>query len=78
MADMAEMKVSPQEKMANTQGMEVFDVERHRLPEDFVYFRALSGVQSSPLVFAPNRPIVWGPLHSGRYQETLCFRFTFL
>ena len=38
----------------------MFAVERPGLPEDFVYFPALCGVQSSPLVFAPNLPIVWG------------------
>ena len=61
-AVMAEMEVSPQEEMANPQGMKVFAVERHGLPEDFMYFPAPFGVQSSPLVFVPNRPIVWGPL----------------
>ena len=59
---MAEMEVGPQEEMANPQGMIVFAVERPGLPEDFVSFPALCGVQSSPLVFAPNLPIVWGPL----------------
>ena len=57
---MAEMEVSPQEEMANPQGMKVFAVERPGLPEDFVFFPALCGVQSSPLVFAPNLPIVLG------------------
>ena len=33
------------EEMASPQGMEVFVVERHVLPEDFVYFPALCGVQ---------------------------------
>ena len=61
-AVMAEMEVSPQEEMANPQGMKVFTIERPGLPEDFVSFPALCGVQSSPLVFAPNLPIVWGPL----------------
>ena len=61
-AAMAEMEVSPQEKMTNPQGMKVFAVERPGLPEDFVYFPALCGVQSSPLVFAPNLPFVRGPL----------------
>ena len=61
-AVMVEMDVSPQEEMANPQGMKVFAVERPRLPEDFVSFPALCGVQSSPIVFAPNLPIVWGPL----------------
>ena len=59
---MAEMEVSPQEEMANPQGMTVFAVERPGLPEDFVSFPALCGVQSSPLVFVPNRPFVWDPL----------------
>ena len=59
---MAEIEVSPQEEMANPQGMKVFAVERPGLPEDFVSFPALCGVQSSPLVFALNLPIVWGPL----------------
>ena len=59
---MAEMEVSPLEEMANPQGMKVVDVERSELPEDFVSFPALRGVQSSPLVFAPNLPIVRGPL----------------
>ena len=61
-AVMAEMAVSPQEEMANPQGKKVLAVERRGLPEDFVSFPALCGVQSSPLVFVPNRPIVWGPL----------------
>ena len=49
-AAMAEMEVSPQEEMANPQGMQVFAVERPGLPEDFVSVPALGGVQSSPLV----------------------------
>ena len=61
-AAMAEMEVSPQEKMANPQGMKVFAVERPGLPEDYVYFSALCGVQSSSLVFAPNLPFVRGPV----------------
>ena len=55
---MAEIDVSPQEEMANPQGMKVFTVERPGLLEDFMYFPALCGVQSSSLVFVPNRPIV--------------------
>ena len=44
---MAEMEVSPQDEMANPQGMRVFAVERPELLEDFVSFPALCGVQSS-------------------------------
>ena len=61
---MAEMEVSPLEEMANPQGIKVFTVERPGLPEDFASFSALCGVQSSPLIFAPNLPIVWGPLRT--------------
>ena len=59
---MAEMKVSPQEEMANPQGLKVYAVERPGLPEDFMSFPALCGVQSLPLVFAPDLPFVRGPL----------------
>ena len=40
----AEIEISPQEEMANPQGMKVFAIERHGLPEDFVSFRTLCGV----------------------------------
>ena len=69
---MAEMEVSPQEEMANPQGIKVFAVERPGPPEDFVYFPALCEVQSSPLVFAPSLPMVWGPLHSGKHRGKHC------
>ena len=55
---MAEIEVNPQEEMANPQGIKVLAIERYGLLEDFVYFPALCGVQSSPHVFVPNRPIV--------------------
>ena len=62
LAAMAEMKVSPQEELANPQGLKVYAVERPGLPEDFMSFPALCGVQSLPLVFAPDLPFVRGPL----------------
>ena len=68
---MAEMEVSPEEEMANPQGMKVFAVERPGLPEDFVSFPALCGVQSSPLVFDPNLPLL-GVRYSGRYRGRHC------
>ena len=74
---MAEMEVSPLEEMAYPQEMKVFAVERPGLPEDFVYFAALCGVQSSPLVFAPNLPFVRGPLQWYAPGETLNLRFAF-
>ena len=64
-AAMVEIEVSPQEEMANTQGTKAFAVERSGLPEYFVSSPALCGVQSSPLVFAPNLPFVRGSLLQG-------------
>ena len=67
----------PTREMANPQGMKVFTVERPGLPGDFVSFPDLCREQSSPLVFAPNLPIVWGPLQWWASGETLCLRFAF-
>ena len=58
----AEIEVSSQDDMANPQGIKMFAVERHGLPEDFVHFSALCGVQSSPIVFSSNRAFMYGPL----------------
>ena len=69
------MEVGPQEDRANPQGMKVFAVERCGLPQYFVSFRTPCGVQSSPLVFAPNRVFVCGPLQWQAPGATLCFRF---
>ena len=41
----AEVEINSQEEMANPQGTKLFDVERHGLPEDFVYCPAMCGVQ---------------------------------
>ena len=57
---MAEVEVSPQEEMANPQGMKMFAVERPGLPEDFVSFPALGGVQSSPLVICSESVVCSG------------------
>ena len=70
---MAETEVSTQDEMANPQGMKVFAVERHGLSEDFVSSRAMCGVQSSPLVFAPNRAFGCGPLQGQPPGKTLVF-----
>ena len=70
---MAEVEVSPQHEVTNSQDMKVFAVEKHVLPEDFEYFRNLRRVQSSPLVFAPNRAFGCGPLQGQAPGVTLCF-----
>ena len=70
--EVAKMEVSPQDEMANPQGTKVFAVERHELPEDFVSFRALCGVQSSPLVFASNCAFLCGLLQGQAPELALC------
>ena len=59
---LAEIELSAQEERADPRGMKMFAVEIYELPKDFVHFRTLCEVQSSPLVFAPNRAFVCGPL----------------
>ena len=51
---MAEVEVSPQEEMANPQGMKVFAVERPGLPENFVSFPAVwSAIVATRICFEP-------------------------
>ena len=68
----ADLEVSPQDRMANPKGLKVFAVERYELPNVFVSCRALCDVQSSPLVFAPNRVFGCGPLQGKAPGGTLC------
>ena len=67
MTGMAEIEVGPQEEIVNLQDIKDFAVERHGLPEELGSVRALSGVQSAPLVFAPNRAMS-GVRYSGRHR----------
>ena len=70
---MAEMEVSPQDDVVNPQDIKVFAVERHGRPRDFVYSRSLCGMQSWPLVFAPNHKFGYGPLQVQAPEDTFCF-----
>ena len=69
---MAEMEVSPQEEVANLQGIKVFAVERPGLPEYFVYFPAPCGVQSSPPVYLLLICRSFGVRYSGRHLGRHC------
>ena len=69
---MAEIEVSPQEEMANPQGMKVFAVEGPGFPEDFVSFPALCGVQSSSLVHLLRICRLFGVRYSGRHRGRHC------
>ena len=57
--------------MANSQGMKVFAVERPGLPEDIVFFPALRGVQSSPLVLCRIGRLSGVRYSGGRHRERL-------
>ena len=56
--------------------MKVFAAGRHGLPNNFVYFRGLGDMISSPLVFAPIRAFGCGPLQgqqaSGDFVIHVC------
>ena len=68
---MAEMEVSPQEEMANPQGMKVFAVERPGLPEDFVSFPVLcGGNRRHSYLLRICRS--FGVRYSGRYRGRHC------
>ena len=67
---MAEMEVSPEEEMANPEGMKVFAVERPGLSEDFVSFPALREVRSSP--YLPRICLLFGVRYSGRHRGRHC------
>ena len=61
----------------NPEGMKVFAVERQEFLEDFVYFRIMCGLQSSPLVFAPNRAFMCSLLQGQAPGEIMYLRFAF-
>ena len=71
-AAMAEMEVSLQEEVANPQGIKVFAVERHGLPENFVYFPALCGVQSRPSYLCRIGRLPGVRYYSGKHRGSLC------
>ena len=68
-AAMVEMEVSPQEEMANPQGMKVFAVEIPGLPEDFVYFPVKCNRRHSYLLRICRS---FGIRYSGRHRGRHC------
>ena len=70
-AVIAEVEVSPQEQMANPQGMEVFAIERSGLPEDFVSFPGLCGNRRQSYLCRIGR-LSGAHYYSGRHRERLC------
>ena len=71
------MEVSPQEEMTDPARHEMFAFKRHGLLVNFIYFRTLCEVQSSPLVFTPNRAFNCSPPQGQAPGVTLCFTFAF-
>ena len=70
-AEMAEIEVSPQEERANPQGIKMFAVGRHGLPEDFVYFVLCVECNHRHLHFRQIGRLS-GVRYSGRHRERLC------
>ena len=68
---MAKKEVYPRDEIAGPPGMDVLPTDIYGFDEDLVSFRALCGVQSSLVRFAPNRAIAWGPPQPQASLETL-------
>ena len=58
---MAEEEACPRDEIADPPGMAVLPIDIYGFDEGLVSFRKLCGVQSSLVIFAPNRAIAWGP-----------------
>ena len=65
---MAKKEVYPRDEIADPPGTTVLPIDRHGFAEGLAFFRTLCGVQSSPVIFAPNRAIAWGPAPSGKHR----------
>ena len=72
LTSMAKEEVCPRDEIADPPGMAALPIDIHDFDEGLVSFRALCGVQSSLVRFAPNQEIDWGPLQSQAWLETLC------
>ena len=69
---MTEMEVSPQEEIAYPQGMKVFVVERHGLPEDFVIFLFCMECNRRHSYLCRIGRLSGVHYYSGRQRESLC------
>ena len=62
LAPMANEEVCPRDEIADPPGIAVLHIDIYGSDEGLVSFRALCGVQSSLVRFAPNQAIDWGLL----------------
>ena len=72
LAAMAKEEVCPRDEIADPSGMAVLPIDIYGFDEGLVSFRTPCGVQSSLVIFAPNRAIAWDPPESQASLETLC------
>ena len=70
---MAKKEVCPRDEIADPPDTTVLPIGRPGFAEGSVSFRTLCGMQSSLVIFAPNRAIAWGPSQRRSTLETLCF-----
>ena len=69
---MSKKEVCPRDEIADLPGTAVLLFDIHGFAEGLVSFRALCGMQSSLVRFAPNRAIAWGPPQPQTSLEILC------
>ena len=69
---MAQHEVCLRDERAIPPGIQCSPLRDMDFVEGFVSFRTLGGMQSSPLVFAPNCAVEYGPQAPGK---ALCFWF---
>ena len=69
---MAKEEVCRRDEIADPSGMAVLPIAIYGFDEGLVSFCTLCGVQSSLVIFAPNRAIAWGLPQPQTSLETLC------
>ena len=74
----AKKEVCSRDEIAYPPGMAVLPIDTYGFGESLVSFRTLlCAVQSSLVIFAPNRAIAWGPPQPLASLETLCLNPAF-
>ena len=59
---MVDAEACPRDEITDPPGTVMLPIDRHGFAESLVSFRTLCGVQSSLVIFVPNRSTPWGPL----------------
>ena len=68
---MAKKEVCTRDEIADPPSTANISIDRHDFAKGLVSYRTLCGVQSSLVIFAPNRAIAWVPRKSQAPLEAL-------